>query len=162
MKHSQVTVSFQTSLKLDMWSIINRFKPNNGKLAYKFLRRWKPFLQFSFYFYFFTNWNILVVSDCRRYPQFDERHENTNYRHEQRCSHISWKVFLRPQYFPWESFFVKHLLPLTTAKCLQYRYCSLPILNLLGKNAYLIKHSLWTTSKWFSTYETTIFKRKLN
>lgn len=38
-----------------MWSIINRFKPNNGKLAYKFLRRWKPFLQFSFYFGFFTN-----------------------------------------------------------------------------------------------------------
>lgn len=52
MKHSQVTVSFQTSLKLDMWSIINRFKPNNGKLAYKFLRRWKPFLQFSFYYFF--------------------------------------------------------------------------------------------------------------
>lgn len=43
LKHSQVTVSFQTSLKLDMWSIINRFKPNNRKLAYKSLRRWKPF-----------------------------------------------------------------------------------------------------------------------
>lgn len=43
LKHSQETVSFQTSLKLDMWSIINRFKPNNRKLAYISLRRWKPF-----------------------------------------------------------------------------------------------------------------------
>lgn len=150
-----------------MWSIINRFKPNNGKLAYKSLRRWKPFLQFSFYFVFLpTLVNMKHLGRVRlrevknKYPQFDERHENTDYLHEQRCSHISWKVFLRPQYFLRESFFVKHLLPLTTAKCLQYRDCSLPILNLLGKNAYVIKRSLWTTSKWFSTYETTIFKRK--